>query len=256
MTDRLALISGLDITVPLDDVTKIRIHQPTIKEIIESLGSENDFFIACSLLLFPKKTLQSMGKIDLSDHSDFDILLMILETDNPVIQRSAFSIKQMLSLVLPQSEITVNQGVLLVFQDKKEMIPVNDDGFKIISDVLTDVFCLNGSTEKEEEYNPSGPMAQEIVRKLKQRKKQLAEIHKKQQDGNKITLDRYISILAVGEQKSIRELLEYTIYQLYDEFHRFNLKQSYDTYIEIKLAGGGEKGDTIDNWMDDIHSNK
>jgi len=38
------------------------------------------------------------------------------------------------------------------------------------------------------------------------------------QGQNVTILSRYISILAVGEQKDINLLLEYTVFQLFDEF--------------------------------------
>jgi hypothetical protein len=38
-------------------------------------------------------------------------------------------------------------------------------------------------------------------------------------EGQKVTiLSRYISILAVGENKNINDLLNYSVYQLFDEF--------------------------------------
>jgi hypothetical protein len=43
-------------------------------------------------------------------------------------------------------------------------------------------------------------------------------------------LSRYISILAVGEGKDINDLMNYTIYQLMDEFNRFELKMHYDSW--------------------------
>lgn len=43
-------------------------------------------------------------------------------------------------------------------------------------------------------------------------------------------LSRYISILAVGERKDINDLMNYTIYQLMDEFNRFELKMRYDSW--------------------------
>ena len=68
-------------------------------------------------------------------------------------------------------------------------------------------------------------------------------------------LSRYISILAVGEQKSINELSNYTIYQLYDEFERYQLKLSYDMYIKQLLAGAKDPEKPQD-WMKDHKTNK
>ena len=40
--------------------------------------------------------------------------------------------------------------------------------------------------------------------------------------------------------------------QLKDEFKRFQKKQSFDMYLQAKMAGA-EDLDDVDNWMDDIH---
>ena len=47
--------------------------------------------------------------------------------------------------------------------------------------------------------------------------------------------------------------MEYTVYQLYDEFGRYELKMSNDFYFQAKLAGA-EGLTEVDNWMKDIHS--
>ena len=46
--------------------------------------------------------------------------------------------------------------------------------------------------------------------------------------------------------------MHYTIYQLLDEFHRFELKVNYDTYVKFKIAGAKDLKDPED-WMKDIH---
>ena len=65
-------------------------------------------------------------------------------------------------------------------------------------------------------------------------------------------LSRYVSILAVGEQKNINDLMNYTVYQLFDEFDRFELKEQFDLYIRAQLAGARDLKE-VDNWKKDIH---
>ena len=66
---------------------------------------------------------------------------------------------------------------------------------------------------------------------------------------------QYISILAVGEKKEINSLLQYTVYQLMDQFKRFTLKEDFDLYIKAKMAGAQDLQE-VKNWMGDIHSNE
>lgn len=95
-------------------------------------------------------------------------------------------------------------------------------------------------------------MARKIAEKLQKGKIKAAKMKGATQ---KISLfSRYISILSVGEQKDMNSLMLYTVYQLYDEFNRFELKQNYDIYIRAKLAGAQNLDEEIDNWMKDIHS--
>ena len=71
-------------------------------------------------------------------------------------------------------------------------------------------------------------------------------------DGKKISiLSRYASILAVGTQKNLNELMQYTVYQLFDEFQRFQLKVQWDAYIQARMAGAKDL-DEVDNWMIDL----
>ena len=64
-------------------------------------------------------------------------------------------------------------------------------------------------------------------------------------------LSRYASILAVGLQKDLKGLMNYTVCQLYDEFQRFQLKVQWDAYIQARIAGAKDL-DEVDNWMIDL----
>jgi hypothetical protein len=46
--------------------------------------------------------------------------------------------------------------------------------------------------------------------------------------------------------------MDYTVYQLKDEFKRFQLKQSFDIHLQARMAGAKDL-EEVDNWMDDIH---
>ena len=74
----------------------------------------------------------------------------------------------------------------------------------------------------------------------------------KGQDKEFTVYSTYISILAVGLSKDINELTEYTIYQLREEFKRFQLKQEFDLYVRAKLAGAQDL-EEVSNWMEEIH---
>lgn len=63
----------------------------------------------------------------------------------------------------------------------------------------------------------------------------------------------YISVLTVGlKSMSLQEIIDLTLYQLYDLVERFSLYTDWDIDIRSWLAGAkGEK--PIVNWMKNLH---
>jgi hypothetical protein len=105
-----------------------------------------------------------------------------------------------------------------------------------------------------EQYNPSGDMAKRIAEKFKKRHEILTKMaHLEQEDnGNHFSiLSRYVSILAVGLQKDFNFLMQYTVYQIINEFQRFQLKMQWDAYIQARMAGAKDL-EEVDNWMIDL----
>ena len=112
------------------------------------------------------------------------------------------------------------------------------------------MFCLSASSEGAS-YNPNGEMAKKIADKLKKRHQKLNEQNEKP---NKVAIiSRYVSILAVGQQKDINSFMDYTVYQLFDEFKRYELKLNWDIYLQAKMAGAQDLKE-VDDWMKDIYS--
>ena len=127
---------------------------------------------------------------------------------------------------------------------------INQLNFNSFKDILSNMFDLEELRE-ESNYNPSDAYAKKIAEKFKKRKEILAK--QTGIDLKKVSIfSRYVSILAVGERKSINSLMDYTVYQLKDEFKRFQMKQQFDFYMKAKLAGAQDL-EEVDNWMDDIH---
>ena len=93
-------------------------------------------------------------------------------------------------------------------------------------------------------------MARKIADKIKQGHAKKAKLAPE----TKIAiLSRYLSILAVGQQKDINMLMNYTVYQLMDEFNRFELKLHYETWEKYKIAGATNLGEAPADWLKNIH---
>lgn len=242
MVDDLLLLSGNDI--PFIEAEMV-IHQPTIKEI--AYIGEEAFFTGCELLNFSKNILSEEDKMNLENRSNFDILIAILRERNAVMQKNRNCVQMVLALMFPLYSISFLSNAI-EFKDNEEVHYINNENFEEFKLIFNKMFDF----KKDEtlDFNPSGEMAKQIVEKLRKRHQKLAE----NKPAKKIDIiSRYVSILAVGQQKDMNSLLSYTIYQLFDEFKRYELKIGYDIYIQAKMAGAKDLKE-VDDWMKDIHS--
>jgi hypothetical protein len=243
----LLLLSGNDI--PFVEA-KVTIHQPTLKE-IAYIGEET-FFIGCGFLDFSKNLLSDLDKAKLYNYSDFDIFMSIIVQKNPDTKRSVDAAFLVLNLIFPLYEISVRDNLIVLKKDEQEFF-ITRDNFDIFKEIIVTMFNLKAGGGANDSYNPEGDMAKRIAEKFKKRHEQLNKIAGERPNANKkiSILSRYLSILAVGLQKDLNRLMQYTIYQLYDEFQRFQLKMQWDAYIQARMAGAKDL-DEVDNWMIDL----
>ena len=210
------------------------------------------------MLLFIKDTLQSVSvdNLDLSSLNDFDIIMTILGQEDALKQSKILSMITIFVLIFPQQEICVQRDSIKLVdkQDKEKQYYINRDNFEELRSILIEVFCLTKKANKENEYNPAGEKSRKMVERLKKRHAELNKLKKSQSNSQETgVFNKYISILSVGLRKDKNQLANQTIYQLFDEFQRFILKEEYDTFLKVKLAGGKmENEKEIENWMKDI----
>lgn len=246
MLGDLLLLSGNDIPFPEAQIT---IHPPTLKEI--AYIGEDVFFIGCGFLDFSKKFLNDMDKIKLSDYDDFDIFMVIMNKPAPSTKNVVESAVQVLELIFPLYSVEVRIDAIVLIQNEKEY-RIDKSNFLQFKTLIQQIFHLS-QDKSQDDYNPSGDMAKRIAEKFRKRHEQLNKLAGKDnsKEKNVSILSRYASILAIGLQKDLNELMRYTVYQLYDEFQRFQLKMQWDAYMQARMAGA--KGlDEVDNWMIDL----
>lgn len=246
----LLFLSGNDIPFPAAGIT---IHAPTIKEI--GLIGEDNFFMGCNLINFEKdQFLSEQDKDELGNVTNFDILMSILNnTFDQTLQNGKESILMLLALLFPDRKIEfINNKIQLKSEDEQICNYIDNNNFELFKNILTQMFCLK--SDKSEVYNPSGSLAKKIADKLKRDQQKRAQITSAANKGKQISiLDTYVSILAIGEQKDMNQLLNYTVYQLYNEFERFQLKEKFEMYARAALAGAKMDKEPV-NWMIDMHS--
>ena len=247
MNNELLLLAGSDIPFPEARVT---IHQPTLKEI--GYIGEKAFFMGCGFLDFSKNLLSEKDKIKLNDYDDFDILMSIMINGDQTARFTVESAMSVLALIFPLYEVSVRKDkVAIILKQKDQEFEINKNNFSKFKKILWDMFNLS-MNDSADKYNPQGDMAKKIAEKFKKRQRQLNKL-KEEIDPEKgvSVLSRYASILAVGLQKDLNDLMQYTVYQLYDEFQRFQLKVQWDAYVQARMAGAKDL-EEVDNWMIDL----
>ena len=246
MIGELLLLSGNDIPFPEARVT---IHQPTLKE-IAYIGEEK-FFLGCGFLDFSKKMLNDLDKTKLADYSDFNILMLIISQNSKETRQSIEAAFLVLNLIFPLYEISVRDNLIVLKKDNEEYF-LNEQNFDAFKKILGTMFNLKLGKSDIDNYNPKGEMAKRIADKFKKRHEKLAQLKgESNKEGKASILSRYASILAVGLQKDFNSLMLYTVYQLQDEFQRFQLKMQWDAYVQARMAGA-QNLDEVDNWTIDL----
>ena len=242
MTDiRLALMCGSDIPVPQ---LQAIIHQPSIKEI--ALIGEADFFIAVQCLNVNKDFLRQ-DKTLLHNTNNFQIFMTIMlekETKDKKI-----ATQRLLQLLFPNYNVLFTPRSISL-QGKESSAVIDENNFEYLQMIIKEIFCVSNKNNQQNGFNPANDKAREIAEKLMRGRQRVAEING---SANASIFSQYLSILTVGlSSMSLQELMELTVFQLYDLIERYQLYISWDIDIKSRLAGA-KPDERPDNWMKNIH---
>lgn len=245
--NELLFLSGNDIPFPEGQLI---ICPPKIKDI--AYVGEDAFFIGLELWKFTKDLLNDEDKIRLSNLSNFSIFMQILLDKSKAKENHTDFALIFLDLLFPQYKVSFNIDSIIFTSENGQNGFINEKNFESFQDLLEDIFPF--SKEEKVQFNPQGTLAENIAKKLAERQKKLANYQS--QSSQKIAIfSRYISILTVGEQKDMNSFMLYTVYQLLDEFERFQLKTKYEVNIQVRLAGAsGDKLEEPEDWMKDLYT--
>lgn len=237
------LLAGNDI--PFEEA-QITIHQPILKEI--GYIGEEAFFTGYQMINISKNLFSEEDKKGLDNYSDFDILIAILRERNAVMQKNRNCVIAFLSLLFPGYQFNFEEKEIIIFNEKEKHL-INNDNFDIFKTKIKNMLLSESS--KADEVNPSGEMAKRIAEKLQKRRQKLAE--QESGDENVDVITRYASILAIGTNIDLNVIMNFTLYQLFDQFERYQLKLAYDIYVKAKMAGAQDSKE-VEDWMKSIHS--
>lgn len=237
---RLALMCGSDIPVP--EIAH-SIHQPKIKEI--AMIGEANFFIGVQCLNV-NKDLISQDKTLLQNTTNFQIFMTIM-TEKETKDKKDIT-KQLLSLIFPGYNIMFTPRSIMFQGDQNFMI--DETNFDIVQNIFREIFCVSNVNNQQAGFNPANDKAKEIAEKIMRGRKRVAELNGL---ANASIFSQYLSILTVGlSSMSLKELMDLTMFQLYDLVERYQLYISWDIDIKARLAGA-KPDDRPDNWMKNIH---
>lgn len=241
---RFPLIAGIDIPIP---ECKLILHQPKIKE-IAFLGEINFFTGVQTLALHKSMFIQQEDKTVPDDINNFQIFMTVIGEKEMADKKK--DVKDVLNLIFPDYTVLITPRSL-VFQDsEKQSHVVDETNFESLQEVVREVFCLNNGPMDQTAFNPADKKAQEIAQKLMRGRQRVAA----QKGGaNTSVFSQYLSILTVGlHSMSLQNLLDCTMYQLYDLMERYSLYMNWDIDVRTRLAGG-KPDSQPDNWMKNIH---
>ena len=247
---RLILDTGVPVPFPAAQVV---ISQPTIEE-IGMIGGDNIFLMGVEALT--RNYLAIQDKVDLGDLSNFEIFMRVISEKNEKNYQIAHAVEKVLFLIFPNYRVGFTPASIMLQEesDENKAIHIIDkNNFDDFTLILNDIFCLDEiKGVNNDDYNPMGDRAAALVDKFRKKRELLAKLRAERgEDDNQSIYGRYISILAVGLQKDKKSLAKYSVYQLIEEFKRFQLKEAFDYTIQAKLAGATKIKDTKD-WMTDI----
>lgn len=242
--DSLLLISGNDIPFIQG---RVIIHQPTLKEI--AYITEESFWFGYELLKFDKDAISKESMQDIYGLSNFQLIMGVLKDKHIESQRARVHILSLLSILFPTSKIFLQDNIIKIQNiENNETGEINQQNFDNFKSILNNMFCLNDANKQ---YDPSGTLAKKIAAQIKRGQQKRAQLGPKH---DKVSFfSRYISILATAKNKSINEIMDYTIYQLMDEFNRFMLYKANEQWLQLKIAGATGLKDPED-WLKDIHT--
>jgi hypothetical protein len=241
MDIRLALMAGSDIPIPELELT---LHQPKIKEI--SYVGESDFFTGVQCLCL-YKSMFIKDKDDLGDITNFQIFMTVMMDKTTVDKK--FATMQVLQLIFPGYKVLFTP-MSLILQKDEQSITVDNSNFEALQETLRTVFCAKDGPMDQQAFNPANEKAREIAEKIMRGRQRVAA-----QNGSSNTsiFSRYLSILTVGlSSMSLLDLINLTMFQLYDLIERYSLYMNWDIDVRTRLAGG-KPDSQPDNWMKEIH---
>lgn len=242
MDYRLALLSGVELPIP---ECQLAVTQPTILE-WSRIGEENTF-LGLQYLCINANMIATEDKSVLSNSSNFQIFMTVMNSKEGLSKKEAVS--EVLKLLLPTYRCVFTPRSIICMSDSGSAT-IDESNFEAFQNVIGQLSCLTSDLAGSQgSFNPQSDKAKEIAAKLMRARQRVAAQKK---DGDGSVLGRHASTLSIGLGIPLKDVLNLTIYQLYDLIQRYNLYMEWDLNIKTRLAGGKPDSEP-ENWMKNIH---
>ena len=231
---------GTDYPVP---ECQLVIHQPTIKEI--AYIGEADFFSGIQCLCLNKSMFVKDESL-LRDTNNFQIFMTIMSEKEAADKKIA--VQQVFTLIFPKHKVMITPRSVLVTGEGMT-VQIDENNFEQLQAALTAICCLRTGPMDQQSFNPANAKAREIAEKLMRGRQRVAA----EKGQNNISIfSQYLSMLTIGLHIPLQELMNLTMFQLYDLVERYMLYINWDMDIRARLAGAKPESQP-DNWMKNIH---
>lgn len=210
----LRLASGVDIPIVECQIT---LHQPSIKEI--GMLGEAKFFMAIQCLCIDKRLeIDPSEETEYKDITNFQMFLALMTDKRSIDKRDV--ILDALSILFPKYKVQVLPRALMFNQGENNAI-IDENNFSSLQEILRRVSCLSDGDNGS--FNPANEAAAEIARKLQRGRQRVAAQKQQSGEGGSSVFSQYLSILSIGLHMPLSELLNLTIFQMYDLIERYTL---------------------------------
>ncbi len=227
------LMTGVDIPMP---ELQFAVHQPSIKEI--SMIGEKEFFIGAQTLCL-NKSMYIQDENLLSETTNFQLFMTMMQSKEAI--QTKFCVLKVLNLLFPNANVLFTPRAV-VLNLESQSINIDENNFEKLQSILSRIFCLQESGQ--DAYNPGNEEARKIAEKL-MRGRQRVAAEKAKENGDSV-FTRYLSILTIGLHIKLQDMLNLTIFQLYDLVERYMLNSNWDLDVKQRLAGATPDHDVED----------
>lgn len=227
------------------------ITQPTVKQVCQF--GEDDFLMSVNIFSADRTVINKIkeANADWKDMEKFQLLSILMNSDDTMKTK----LTSFLEFICPDYRVEITKGSINFRQGDEDMIKgqINPFTFEGFSETLRELFWP--ATSSDSGFNPVNEKAEEIARKL-EKGREIANKEKGKSGSNGSVFGLYASILSIGLSIDMNVIYQYTPFQLYDAFNRFNIKSAYDFYMKIKTTPmmSVEDMEEPKHWMANLYS--